>query len=133
MGTKAFSVLLFFTFSFRFIVKDRETFFSSAQRSQIVWAILMRTPYNDEDVDKVKNVSLNLLSFLGFARLQAASKSCNCYCLVLITKSTSGLIMQTSVSHPSVIWQLSDSCQAVVMESSGSNDAFRFVIHYYSL
>ena len=44
-----------FTFNifFRFIVKDRETFFSSAQRSQIVWAILMRTPYDDEDVDKV--------------------------------------------------------------------------------
>ena len=41
------------SFFFRFIVKDRETFFSSAQRSQIVWAILMRTPYDDEDVDKV--------------------------------------------------------------------------------
>ena len=34
-------------------MKDRETFFSSAQRSQIVWAILMRTPYDDADVDKV--------------------------------------------------------------------------------
>ena len=47
-------------------MKDRETFFSSAQRSQIVWAILMRTPYDDEDVDKV--IFKNLLSFLGCAQ-----------------------------------------------------------------
>lgn len=37
----------------RFVVKDRETFFSSAQRSQIVWQILMRTRYDDDDSDKV--------------------------------------------------------------------------------
>uniref|UniRef100_A0A0K8SKC7 Anoctamin n=2 Tax=Lygus hesperus TaxID=30085 RepID=A0A0K8SKC7_LYGHE len=32
----------------QFIVKDRETFFTSAQRSQIAWTILMRTKF-DED------------------------------------------------------------------------------------
>lgn len=39
--------------SFRFIIKDRETFFSSAQRSQLVWQILMRTGYDDENKEKV--------------------------------------------------------------------------------
>ena len=34
-------------------MKDRETFFSSAQRSQIVWQILMRTSYDDDEDDKV--------------------------------------------------------------------------------
>ena len=43
--------LIFFLFSF--IVKDRETFFSSAQRSQIVWQILMRSSYDDDEDDKV--------------------------------------------------------------------------------
>jgi len=36
-------------FLFRFVVKDRETFFTSAQRSQIVWQILMRAKYDDSD------------------------------------------------------------------------------------
>ena len=44
--------------NFRFIVKDRETFFSSAQRSQIVWQILMRASYNNDDSDKVGIVRL---------------------------------------------------------------------------
>ena len=44
--------------NFRFIVKDRETFFSSAQRSQIVWQLLMRTSYDDDDSDKVGIVRL---------------------------------------------------------------------------
>ena len=43
---------------YRFIIKDRETFFSSAQRSQMVWQILMRTSYDDDDSDKVGIVRL---------------------------------------------------------------------------
>ena len=42
----------------RFIIKDRETFFSSAQRSQMVWQILMRTSYDDDDSDKVGIIRL---------------------------------------------------------------------------
>ena len=42
----------------RFIIKDRETFFSSAQRSQMVWQILMRTSYDDDDSDRVGIVRL---------------------------------------------------------------------------
>lgn len=34
----------------RFIIKDRDTFFSPAQRSQIVWEILIRVPYADEEL-----------------------------------------------------------------------------------
>ena len=46
-------IMLIYFFCSRFVVKDRETFFSSAQRSQIVWQILMRTRYDDDDSDKV--------------------------------------------------------------------------------
>ena len=38
---------------FRFIDKIPGEFFTSAQRSMIVWEILMRTPYDDEHKDKV--------------------------------------------------------------------------------
>lgn len=34
---------------FRFIIKDRETFFTPSQRSQIVWEILLRVRYNNSD------------------------------------------------------------------------------------
>jgi len=37
----------------KFIIKDREAFFSSAQRSQIVWQILLRTPFIKDRDDKV--------------------------------------------------------------------------------
>ena len=49
---------MYYVVNFRFIVKDRETFFSSAQRSQIVWQLLMRTSYDDDDSDKVGIVRL---------------------------------------------------------------------------
>ena len=39
---------------FRFIVKDRDTFFTSAQRTLIVWQILMRTRYGDSKDDHSK-------------------------------------------------------------------------------
>lgn len=38
----------------RFVVKDRETFFTSAQRSQIVWQILMRAKY--DTTEKVQSL-----------------------------------------------------------------------------
>ena len=34
-------------------MKDREEFFTGAQRSQIVWQILLRTPYDVARPDKV--------------------------------------------------------------------------------
>lgn len=37
-----------------FIIKDRETFFTPAQRSQIVWKILTRTRFDDGGVDSDK-------------------------------------------------------------------------------
>ena len=37
----------------RYILKDREEFFTGAQRSQIVWQILLRTPYDTARPDKV--------------------------------------------------------------------------------
>lgn len=37
----------------RYIIKDREEFFSGAQRSLIVWQILLRTKYDDNNSDKV--------------------------------------------------------------------------------
>ena len=37
----------------RFILKDREDFFTSAQRSHIVWQILLRTSYDESHPDKV--------------------------------------------------------------------------------
>lgn len=42
----------------QFIVKDRETFFTSAQRSQIAWTILMRTKFDEDQKvpTKVPNV-----------------------------------------------------------------------------
>lgn len=44
---------------FRFIVKDRESFFTAAQRSQIVWEILMRANY--DTTQKVIPIILLLL------------------------------------------------------------------------
>ena len=38
---------------FRFVIKNRDTFFTSAQRSLIVWQILIRTKYGDDESDKV--------------------------------------------------------------------------------
>ena len=39
-------------------MKDREEFFTGAQRSQIVWQILLRTPYDSNRPDKVGIVRL---------------------------------------------------------------------------
>ena len=44
----------------RFVMKNRDTFFTSAQRSLIVREIMSRTRYDSSEVDKV-----------GFARLQS--------------------------------------------------------------
>ena len=35
-------------------MKDREEYFTGAQRSQIVWQILLRTPYDVTRPDKVR-------------------------------------------------------------------------------
>ena len=45
-------------FNYRYILKDREEFFTGAQRSQIVWQILLRTPYDSNRPDKVGIVRL---------------------------------------------------------------------------
>ena len=47
------SSLLLISLFYRFILKDREDFFTSAQRSQIVWQILLRTSYDQAQPDKV--------------------------------------------------------------------------------
>jgi len=39
---------------FRFIIKDRETFFTAAQRSQVVWQIMMRAKYDDSEKVRCK-------------------------------------------------------------------------------
>lgn len=38
----------------RFIIKDRETFFTAAQRSQVVWQIMMRAKYDDSEKVRCK-------------------------------------------------------------------------------
>jgi len=43
----------------RFIIKDRETFFTAAQRSQVVWQIMMRAKYDDSE--KVRG---NILTYV---------------------------------------------------------------------
>ena len=40
----------------RYIMKDREDYFTGAQRSQIVWQILLRTPYDVTRPDKVRTL-----------------------------------------------------------------------------
>ena len=45
----------------RFVIKSRETFFTSAQRSQIVWQILMRTRYADASSEDRSKVGINRL------------------------------------------------------------------------
>ncbi|XP_037087144.1 anoctamin-5-like isoform X2 [Pollicipes pollicipes] len=46
----------------QFVIKSRETFFTSAQRSQIVWQILMRTKYTDSaHVNDRSKVGINRL------------------------------------------------------------------------
>ena len=42
----------------RFIIKEREETFTGAQRSHIVWQILLRTPYDQARPDKVGIVRL---------------------------------------------------------------------------
>jgi len=46
----------------KFIVKDRDSFFTSAQRSLIVWQVLMRTRYSDSKEDASKVGIARLLS-----------------------------------------------------------------------
>jgi hypothetical protein len=41
----------------RFIIKDRETFFTAAQRSQVVWQIMMRAKYDDSEKVRRKNLT----------------------------------------------------------------------------
>nr|CAD7458927.1 unnamed protein product [Timema tahoe] len=48
----------------KFIVKDRENFFTSAQRSQIVWQIMMRAKYDDSDKVGIRRL-LNNQTFLA--------------------------------------------------------------------
>ena len=38
-------------------MKDREEYFTGAQRSQIVWQILLRTPYDVTRPDKVRQLT----------------------------------------------------------------------------
>ncbi|XP_043246594.1 anoctamin-5-like isoform X2 [Amphibalanus amphitrite] len=45
----------------QFVIKSRETFFTSAQRSQIVWQILMRTRYSDAQSKDRSKVGINRL------------------------------------------------------------------------
>ena len=46
-------------------MKDREDYFTGAQRSQIVWMILLRTPYDVTRPDKVRAiVDFIFLSFI---------------------------------------------------------------------
>jgi hypothetical protein len=40
----------------RFIIKDRETFFTAAQRSQVVWKIMMRAKYDDSEKVRCENM-----------------------------------------------------------------------------
>lgn len=40
----------------RFIIKDRETFFTAAQRSQVVWQIMMRAKYDDSEKVRCENM-----------------------------------------------------------------------------
>lgn len=42
----------------RYIIKDRDEFFTAAQRSMIVWQILRRTRYDDAHPDKIGIVRL---------------------------------------------------------------------------
>ncbi|XP_024081221.1 anoctamin-4 isoform X2 [Cimex lectularius] len=43
----------------QFVVKDRETFFTSAQRSQIAWQILLRTKYDEERKGGIRRLLSN--------------------------------------------------------------------------
>lgn len=38
-----------FLFTFRFIIKDKDTFFTNAQRSKICYEILSRAHFTDDD------------------------------------------------------------------------------------
>ena len=49
-------------------MKDREEYFTGAQRSQIVWQILLRTPYDDARPDKARQ--LMIIIFLSSIHLQ---------------------------------------------------------------
>lgn len=45
---------------FSFIIKDRETFFTPAQRSQIAWKIMTRVRFDDGGDEKVGVQLVNL-------------------------------------------------------------------------
>ena len=49
-------------------MKDREDYFTGAQRSQIVWMILLRTPYDVTRPDKVRAI-VDFI-FLAFILMQ---------------------------------------------------------------
>ena len=53
-----FSSGLSFESDDKYIMKDREDYFTGAQRAQIVWQILLRTPYDTTRPDKVGVVRL---------------------------------------------------------------------------
>ena len=46
----------------RYIIKEREEIFTGAQRSHIVWQILLRTPYDTARPDKAGIVRLMNIS-----------------------------------------------------------------------
>ena len=45
---------------FRFIDKIPGEFFTSAQRSMVVWEVLLRTPYGDEAKERVLGILYSL-------------------------------------------------------------------------
>ncbi|XP_042204998.1 anoctamin-4-like isoform X1 [Homarus americanus] len=55
-----------------FIIKDRESFFTPSQRSQIVWEILLRVHYSDAELDTFKLRSVGVSRLLSTSTYEAA-------------------------------------------------------------
>ena len=55
----------------RYIMKDREKYFTGAQRSQIVWQILLRTPYDVTRPDKAKQTisTVFMITFISIGQV----------------------------------------------------------------
>ena len=47
----------FLLFFFRFIIKDKRTFFTNAQRSRIVYELMSRLRYDPDEDDKIGRYS----------------------------------------------------------------------------
>ncbi|XP_042205000.1 anoctamin-4-like isoform X3 [Homarus americanus] len=56
----------------QFIIKDRESFFTPSQRSQIVWEILLRVHYSDAELDTFKLRSVGVSRLLSTSTYEAA-------------------------------------------------------------